>query len=100
MSRAPPASPRSSPPRATGSTAERASARKVHRARLPDQDDLDLPRVLELGLDPPRDLLRERRHPHVVDVFGGDDDPDLAPGLDREHLVDPLVAGRDTLESF
>jgi hypothetical protein len=36
------------------------SARKVDRPSLSDHHDLDLPRVLQLGLDPARDLVGQR----------------------------------------
>src|SRR4051812_35935758 len=40
---------------------------KVHRPRLADHHDLDLPGILQLALDAPRDLLAERRRAQVVD---------------------------------
>ncbi len=44
-----------------------SSAGKVHRPRLTDHDDLDLSRVLQLGLDAPRDLLGQLGRSGVVD---------------------------------
>src|SRR5688500_4530020 len=92
-------------PTATSSRSSRAiafpsssSAGKVHRSRLAYQHDLDLPRVLQLRLDPPRDLLRHRPHAHVVPVVGGYDHANLAAGLDGEHLLHSLVARRDLLQ--
>ena len=62
------------------------SAGKVHRPGFPDHDDLDLAGILQLGLDPARDLLGE------LDVMrasstcvGRHDHADLAAGLDRER---------------
>src|SRR5947208_2144567 len=77
-----------------------ASSGKVHRPRLANEHDLDLARVLQLGLDAARDLLRERRHATVVHVVGNHHDTDLATGLDGEDALHTLVAGRDTLEPF
>src|SRR5688500_13106001 len=76
------------------------SAGKVHRPRLADDDDLDLPRVLELRLDAARDLLGERCHADIVDIVRCHDYPDLTAGLDRVHLLDPAVAGRNPLETL
>src|SRR4051812_45748537 len=45
------------------------SAGKVHRPCLADQHHLDLSGILQLGLDAPRDLLRQRRHASVVHVI-------------------------------
>ena len=42
----------------------------VHRPRLADHHHLDLPRILQLVLDPPRDRLGERRRARVVDPSG------------------------------
>src|SRR3712207_7248696 len=58
-------SPPPSPPRAAAVAEPPRSARKIHRARLADQHDLDLPRILQLGLDPASDLLGEGRHADV-----------------------------------
>src|SRR5688572_13744265 len=46
-----------------------ASARKIHRPRFSDDNHLDLTRILQLGLDTPRNFVRQRRHARVVDVF-------------------------------
>src|SRR6476661_10301924 len=74
------------------------SAGKVHRPRLADQHDLDLSRILELGLDATRDLLGERRHAAVVHVVRDDHHADLSARLDGEHALHALVARRDALE--
>src|SRR5687767_6204124 len=75
-----------------------SSAGKVHRPRFADDDDLDLAGILELGLDPPRNLLGERRTARVVDVVGHHDDADLPARLDGEYLVDAAIARCDALE--
>src|SRR5690606_13952422 len=76
----------------------RASTREVDRACLPDHDDLDLPRILELLLEPPRDGLGQPGHPGVVDQLGLDDDAHLAARLDREAALDAREALRDLLQ--
>src|SRR5688572_20778635 len=68
-----------------------SSAGKVHRARLANQHDLYLPRVLKLGLDAPGDLIAERRHAVLLDVVGRDDDAHLAARLDREDFLDAAI---------
>src|SRR5260370_8953295 len=62
-------------------------AGKVHRARLADDDDLDLSRVLEVAFDLAGDLLGELARLAVVDRGGRDDDPHLPPRLDGKHLL-------------
>src|SRR5438552_3862918 len=94
---APPAPP-APPERSAPSTAP--SARKIHRARLADQHDLDLSGILQLGLDTPGDLLGHRRHAHVVDVVGQYNHAHFAARLNGEHLLDALVARRDPLEAL
>src|SRR4051812_47830581 len=74
------------------------SASKVDRPRFPNEHNLDLPRVLELGFDATSDLLGERGHADVVHVIRNDDDTNLTPGLDGEHLLHSLVAGGDALQ--
>src|SRR5829696_7014782 len=69
-------------------------------ADLADHGDLDLPRVLELLLDPLGHVAGEDLGGDVVDVLGLDHDPDLAAGLHGEHLVDPGVAAGDLLEAL
>src|SRR4051794_22894998 len=76
----------------------RGSLREVDRPRLADDRHLDLPRVLELGLDLARDGPAERHRGVVADRLGRDDDPDLAAGLHRVDLLHALVAGGDVLE--
>src|ERR1700750_3265682 len=82
------------------SRASATSAGKVHRPRLANENDLDLARILELGFDTAGDLLRHRRHAHVVHNIRNDDHAHFATGLDREHLLHTLVARRDLLETF
>src|SRR3954471_3487681 len=77
-----------------------SSAGKVHCSRLPDQHDLDLARILELGLDAARNLFGERRHSRVVHFFGSDDDAHFTAGLDGEDLLDAAIARRDLLETL
>src|SRR5262245_14218222 len=77
-----------------------ASASKVHRPGFPNEHNLDLPWILQLGLDPACDLLRHRRHAHVVDVIGDNDDANFAPCLNGKHLVHAFVAGRNLLEAL
>src|SRR5512142_2448619 len=74
------------------------SSRVFHGAGLADDRDLDLARVLELGLDLLRDVLRQPQRFVVGDLRGLDDDPQLAPRLDRERLLHALEAVRDVLE--
>src|SRR5688572_31113392 len=77
-----------------------SSAGKVHRARLANQHDLYLPRVLKLGLDAPGDLIGQGRHSDIVDVFGCHHDANLAPSLNGKDLVDTLVARRNPFQTF
>src|SRR5450755_2242891 len=76
------------------------SAGKVHRPLLANDHDLDLPRVLQLGLDAARNLLAQRGHAKVVHVIRIDDHPDLSPGLNGEDLVDTGIARRDPFEAL
>src|SRR5438067_7971902 len=94
---------RSRTPRATAAPSMRRasvsmSACKVHRPRLANHHDLDLSRILQLGLDTPRDLLAQGGHAHVVHLLRRHDDAHLAPRLNREHAVHAAVARRDALE--
>src|SRR5712692_7713774 len=73
-------------------------AGKIHRARLADDDDLDLPRVLEVAFDLAGDLLGELARLAVVDRGGCDDDPHLPPRLDGEHLLHAGELPRQLLE--
>src|SRR5688500_5937399 len=77
-----------------------SSAGKVHGSGFPDQHDLDLPRILELRLDPARDLFGERRHPRIVHFLGRHDYTHFAPSLNSEDFFDTLVARGDLLESL
>src|SRR3954454_2688706 len=72
--------------------------RVVHGARLADDGDLDLARILELLLYLAGDLARQDHHPVIVDGVGRDHHTDLAAGLHRVDLVDPGVAFGDVLE--
>src|ERR687897_3265708 len=69
-------------------------------ADLANHRDFDLPRVLELLLDPLGHVAGQDLGGHVVDVLGLDHDPDLAAGLHGEDLVDPRVAAGDLLEAL
>src|SRR5438876_571439 len=73
-------------------------AGKVHRTRLADDHDFDLPRVLELALDLARDQLGELARLAVVDRVGRHDHAHLPTGLDREHLLDPRELRRNLFE--
>src|SRR5213594_3602485 len=72
--------------------------RVLDGSRLPDHGDLDLPGILELGLDLPRDVSREPESFVVGDPVGLDDDAQLPARLDRERLLDALEAVGDVLE--
>src|ERR1700693_2551512 len=74
-----------------------SSAGKVHCSRLPDQHHLDLPRILELRLDAPRNFLRESGHPRVVDFFGCHDHAHLTTRLNCKDFLDAAIARRDFL---
>ena len=69
-------------------------------ADLADDGDLDLPRVLELLLDPLGHVAGQDLGGDVVDVLRLDHDPDLAAGLHGEDLVDARVAAGDLLEAL
>src|SRR4029450_186921 len=58
----------------------------VDGARLADDRDLDLARVLELAFDAPRDVFRQPDGFFVRDVLALHHDPDFAAGLERERL--------------
>src|SRR5687768_6185004 len=77
-----------------------SSAGKVHGSGFPDQHDLDLPRILQLRLDPARDLFGECRHPRIVYFLGCHDYTHFAPSLNSEDFFDTLVARGDLLQSF
>src|SRR5439155_19371959 len=74
------------------------SVRIVHRARLADDGDLDLARILELVLDAPRDVLREPDGFFIGDLLAFDHDADLAARLQRERLRDALERVSDAFE--
>src|SRR5215217_4901763 len=82
------------PPQAGGSLGV------LDAADLADHRDLDLPGVLELLLDPLGHVAGQDLGGDVVDVLRLDHDPDLAPGLHGEHLVDTGVAAGDLLEAL
>src|SRR3954447_19633390 len=64
-----------------------AVPRDIDGAALADHGHLDLARVLELGLDLARDLVREQDGAVVVDLLRLHDHADLAPRLERVDLV-------------
>src|SRR5687768_4189293 len=68
------------------------------RAGLTDDADADLARVGGLGLDALGQIARQQHRPLVGELAVLDDDAHLAPHLQRERLVDALVAARDLLE--
>src|SRR3954468_7935054 len=53
---------------------------------LPDDCDLDLPRILELVLDPAGDVLRQPHRFFVRDALALDQDTNLPPGLKGKGL--------------
>src|SRR5512143_2003153 len=75
-----------------------ALACKVHRPCLPDDDDLDLPRILQLPLDLAGDLLGQPRGLGVVHRPRGDDDAHFPPRLNRVHLLDAREFRGDLLD--
>src|SRR5262245_59821142 len=77
-----------------------ASASKVHRPRLSDDNNLALTRVLQLGFNATRDFVVERCHSHVVDIFRRDEYAHFASSLDRVNLVHAAIARRDLLDSL
>src|ERR1700678_3374367 len=76
------------------------SGRGLGVAGLADDGDLYRRGILELGLDPPPQLLGDLPGPVVRDLLRGDDDPDFAPGLDRERLLDPVQRHRELLQAL
>src|ERR1017187_1547916 len=76
----------------------RGSGRGLGKPRLADHGDLYRARILQLALDPAPELLRNLPRLVVRDPRGGDDDPDLAAGLDREGLLDALDGQREVLQ--
>src|SRR5258705_10097000 len=87
------ASPTSSPKPLT-------SFRIVRGARFADHRHLDLSRILELVLDPARDVLRKPDRFLIGDLFALDHDADFAAGLQREGLRDTLEGVGDPFELF
>src|SRR5262249_62001986 len=69
-----------------------------HGAGLPDDRDLDLPGVLQLGLDLLGHVARQPEGLVVGHAVGLDDDAQLAAGLDRESLLHALESVRDVLQ--
>src|SRR3954470_12417311 len=65
-----------------------SSLRVVDGTRLADHRHLDLARILELVLNPPRDVLRQPDRLFVRDLLALDHDADLAPGLEGERFRD------------
>src|SRR5919106_2671179 len=78
----------------------RGSLGVLDAADLAPHGDLDLPRVLELLLDPLGHVAGQHLGGDVVDVLRLDHDADLAAGLHGEHLVDPRIAAGDLLEAL
>src|SRR6187397_1965949 len=74
------------------------SLRVLDRPRLADDRDLDLARVREVVLDLLHDVAGEPGRREVVDLLGANEDPDLAPGLDRERALHAGEALGDPLE--
>src|SRR6267142_1269068 len=70
----------------------------VNGAGFADHRDFDLSRILELVLDPARDVLREPDRFLVGDLLALDHDADFATGLQRERLRDALERVGDPFE--
>src|SRR5690606_9301571 len=66
----------------------------------PYDGHLDLTGILHVLFDAVGDVTSQQHGRGVVDLVGLDDDPDLAPSLDGEGVLDPREAGRDALEAF
>src|SRR3954462_20882 len=86
------------PPRRGRTRGPRPLLRVFDRARLADDGDLDLARVLELLLDLLRDVPGEHLRGEVVDVVGLDHHAHVATRLHRVDLLDPGVVRADLLE--
>src|SRR5581483_8657275 len=74
-----------------------ASARVLGGAMLPDHRDLDVTRVLHLGLDPLGDVLRELVGVEIRHQVGLRDDAELATRLDRVGGLHALERAGDLL---
>src|SRR3989475_1739157 len=74
------------------------SFRVLDRPGLPHHGDADLTGEAELRLDALGDVARHQLSGRVVDLFGFDQDPDLAAGLDRVRLLDALEGVGDLLQ--
>src|SRR5262245_9266551 len=70
----------------------------VDGARLADDRDLDLARVLELAFEAPRDVSRQPDGLFVRDAFALHHDPAFAARLKRERLRYALEGVGDPLE--
>src|SRR5215472_8111504 len=82
-------SPRPPPPHSSNS--EPVVTWRLHRARLADHDDLDVPGILHLGLDALGDVLGELVRVEVGDLLGLGHDAELAAGLDGVAHLHALV---------
>src|SRR5258708_25970369 len=71
---------------------------KFRSPRFTDDRPLDLSRVLELVLDPARDVLREPDRLFVRYALAFDDDTDVAAGLERKSFQHAGERVRDALE--
>src|SRR5262249_39633247 len=74
------------------------SLRDFDGSGLPDDDDLDVTRVLHLGLDALGDVLGELMGVEVGHDVGARHHPQLAAGLDGVAHLHALVAEGDLLE--
>ena len=70
----------------------------IRCSELPDDRDLDLTRVLKVFLQFAGDPAGEIAGTEVVHLSGVDHDPNLAPGLHGEHLLDTPEIGSQRLE--
>ena len=72
--------------------------RDIDGARLANDRNLDLTRILQLPLDLACDFVAEQCSSIVIDLFGLDHYPDLAPGLHRVAALHPALGGGDLLQ--
>src|SRR6266545_4365277 len=93
-----PGSPKTSPTQRIVSGLLMSSLRDFHRARLADDDDLDVSRVLHFGLDALGDVLGQLVGVEIGDLIGLGHDAELAPRLDRVAHLHALVRHGDLFE--
>src|SRR5579859_4858712 len=77
-----------------------ASPRELGGAGFTHHGHPDLPRIGQLLLDLLGHIAGDHLRLNVIDPIRLHHDPDLPPGLHREHLVHAVVRGRDLLQAF